>query len=103
MDAWLVILILGALLGLIAAALVRKMAGPGDLAAPAMRKCPHCAALLSDDVRLCMSCLNVVPLASASESRSRVNPRTARVHERGTEARQREAPAARDRRPDGAA
>jgi hypothetical protein len=79
MDAWPVILVLGSLLGLIAAALVRKAAGKGDLAAPAMRKCPHCATLLRDDVPLCRSSLNVVPLASASESRSRVSPRPARA------------------------
>jgi hypothetical protein len=94
MDAWPVILVLGSLLGLIAAALVRKAAGKGDLAAPAMRKCPHCATLLRDDVPLCRSSLNVVPLASASESRSRVSSRPARATGGQRRARERLRPGA---------
>jgi hypothetical protein len=87
MEGWLVILILGILLGVLSAGIMRRAASTRAPLTPELRRCPHCATLLKSDARLCHSCLNVVLPAGARRPRPGGRVRTRPAHERGRRGR----------------
>jgi len=80
MDSWtiiIVVLILGAVLGLCASWILRKAPNTRDPLAPEQQTCIHCATPLKPGARLCRSCLGVVIPLPVPPSQGRAETRQA--------------------------